>query len=179
MRLLIFLLAMTSIASGCNRQKETRNPPEIVSRDSDTVFNEIPGQQHLGRNAYDLNIVGMLKNVRKRLVFVDELRKTGLLDTLEQEGPYTVFAPTDHAFSTANTTLSVRALKAYIVPGEIRKADLASGSVTAQDLNGEQVTVSLENGKMIINDKIPVILEDIGATNGVIHEIDQLMEKTP
>lgn len=174
MRILLILLIAMVAAIGCKRQNETRNPAEIVSRDSDTVFNEIPGKHHLGRNAYDLNIVGTLTNVRKRLVFVDQLRKTGLLEVLEQEGPYTVFAPTDNALSKS-PSLSEEALKAYIVPGEIWKENLAIGSVTAKALNGKEVTVKLEDGKMILNNEIPIIVEDIGAGNGVIHEIDQLM----
>lgn len=175
MRLLFIFLAFT-IASACQKQNETgsRNAAEIVSRDSDTVFNDIPGKHHLGRNAYDLNLVGTLINVRKRLVFVDQLRNAGLLELLEQEGPYTVFAPTDSAFPS-DVTISGNDLKNYIISGKIWKEDLVDGSITAENLNGEQVSIKLENGKMIINDKIPVIKEDIGAENGVIHEIDQLI----
>ncbi len=93
MRLILLILISSVMATGCKRQSEneSRNPPEIVSRDSDTVFNEIPGKHHLGRNAYDLDLVETLINVRKRLVFVDQLRSSGQLDILKQEGPYTVF----------------------------------------------------------------------------------------
>lgn len=176
MRLLFILWIVTIASAGCQRQNEngSRNAAEIVSRDSDTVFNEIPGKHHLGRNAYDLNIVGTLINVRKRHVFVDQLRNSGLLELLEQEGPYTVLAPTDSAFPS-NVTISESDLKSYIIPGKIWKEDLADGSITAENLNGEQISIKLENGKMIINDKIPVIKENIGAENGVIHEIDQLI----
>lgn len=176
MRLILLILISSVMATGCKRQSEneSRNPPEIVSRDSDTVFNEIPGKHHLGRNAYDLDLVETLINVRKRLVFVDQLRSSGQLDILKQEGTYTVFAPTDNAFPS-NVSISSNDLRGYIIPGKIWKEDLANGSITTKSLNDEEVSIDLKNGKMIINNKITVIKENIGAGNGVIHEIDQLM----
>lgn len=181
---LLFTIASITLLISCNKQKETRNPPEIVRQDSDTVFNDIPGNQHLGKQAFNYDIVEELENVRKRHVFVNGLRKTGLLDTLKGKGPFTVFAPTDNAFpgydenkpdDQQSINFSAKELKTYIVPGRIRKGDLAKGSITANNLNGQPLTLKFVNGKIIINDKIRVISEDINTKNGVIHEVDQLI----
>src|SRR5690554_3510613 len=167
MRLLaaLFFIAFIALLIGCNKQDGSRNPGEIVSRESDTVFNDIPGVHQLGEQAFDFDIIEELENVRKRHVFVNGLRKVGLLDTLKGEGPFTVFAPTDWAFpgyeengtdSQQSIRFSKRGLKAYIIPGLVRKGDLTTENVTVNNLNGQPLALKLENGKIVINDKIRV-----------------------
>lgn len=183
MRLLAILFFIALIS--CNRPNGSRNPGEIVSLKSDTTFNDIPGVHQLGEQAFDFDIIEELENVRKRHVFVNGLRKVGLLDTLKGKGPFTVFAPTDWAFpgyeengndGQENVRFSKRGLKAYIVPGLVRKGDLTTENVTVNNLNGQPLTLKLENGKIIINDKIRVLSPDINTSNGVIHEIEHLIE---
>src|SRR5690606_32108191 len=99
----IFLLFAVPFFSGCNQSNESKNPPEIVSRDSDTVFNEVPGKQHLGQDAYEINAVDLLENVRKSNKFIAAIGKYGLRDTLEKAGPYIVIALSDAAYNINDT----------------------------------------------------------------------------
>ena len=108
----------------------------------------------------------------------------GLTATLQGDGPFTVFAPTDEAFAAIdpdalNTLLAdppaLAAILAYhVVPGALMAADvLASNSLTT--VNGADATISLDGeGNPRIDDAI-IVGTDIGARNGVVHVIDRVI----
>ncbi|SHG01902.1 Uncaracterized surface protein containing fasciclin (FAS1) repeats [Arenibacter palladensis] len=120
----------------------------------------------------------------------------GLVDLLQTEGPFTVFAPTDTAFAALldalgddynsladfdtpeEKALLAQILKYHVVAGAAAySTDLSDGQMieTAQ---GESVTVSLTGG-VFIQDKTDVDAAvapaDIAASNGVVHVIDKVM----
>lgn len=108
----------------------------------------------------------------------------GLRSTLEGDGPFTVFAPTDDAFEALemanpgiiaylleNTEELTKVLTYHVVSGEVRSGDLTNGDVTT--LNGEAVTIDLSNG-VKVNDAT-VTAADVLATNGVIHLINKVL----
>jgi uncharacterized surface protein with fasciclin (FAS1) repeats len=106
----------------------------------------------------------------------------GLVDTLKGDGPFTVFAPTDEAFAalpegTVEALLEdIPALTAiltyHVVPGTVMSSDLSEG-LTAETVNGEEVTITLANGPMV--DGANIVTADIEASNGVIHVIDAVI----
>jgi transforming growth factor-beta-induced protein len=108
----------------------------------------------------------------------------GLTATLQGDGPFTVFAPTDEAFAAIdpdalNALLAdppaLAAILAYhVVPGALMAADvLASNSLTT--VNGADATISLDGeGNPRIDDAI-IVGTDIGARNGVVHVIDRVI----
>ncbi|BBL68740.1 hypothetical protein MchiMG62_19210 [Methanoculleus chikugoensis] len=117
-------------------------------------------------------------------VFVRALDAAGLGGTLAGPGPYTVFAPTDEAFSRIPETamaeliddpkgILAETLLYHMAPGRYTAAGIAAndtvptvqGSPIAVDAAGESVTV---NGARIVR-------RDIPAANGVIHAIDAVM----
>lgn len=182
-----FYLILSLLAIGaCGTSEETRNPPEIVSRDSDTVFNNIPGKHHLRREAFNMNIVEYLENIRKTHSFLDVLAEEGLRDTLETDGPFTVFALSDatlepsgnetEATSDAGNAISGEEVKRYIIRGRISRADLAEQSITAQDMAGNSVTIGLENGNLVIDDKVYHSFQEFAAANGAIYELRKPLE---
>lgn len=109
----------------------------------------------------------------------------GLVDTLNGEGPLTVFAPTDAAFEAALADLGLTAdelladtetltgiLTYHVVEGEVLSTDLTDG-MTAATVNGAELTVDLSDGVMI--NSATVVTADIQASNGVIHIIDAVL----
>ena len=107
-----------------------------------------------------------------------------MVDALKAEGPFTVFAPTDAAFGSANDVEELRALPAstigqvltyHVVPGMILSSDLSNGQVV-ETLEGSSFTVTIDegDGEVSINDA-DVVQVDIMATNGVIHVIDEVI----
>lgn len=110
----------------------------------------------------------------------------GLVDTLKGEGPFTVFAPTDDAFAalpagTLDTLLKPEnkqqltdILTYHVVPGKVMASDVA-GLDKATTVLGKDINIKVEDGKVILNDKVQVILTDIETSNGVIHVIDGVL----
>jgi uncharacterized surface protein with fasciclin (FAS1) repeats len=114
---------------------------------------------------------------------VAAVQAAGLVETLQSDGPYTVFAPTDEAFAklpdgTVEALLAdpekLRAILLYhVVPGKVMAADVVSldSATTAQ---GSDVHIMLADGSVRINDAI-VTATDIETSNGVIHVIDTVI----
>ncbi len=114
---------------------------------------------------------------------VAAVQAAGLVDTLQGEGPFTVFAPTDDAFSAlpegtvAGLLDDIPALNDillyHVVAGDVRAADVVAldSAVTVQ---GESVSISVDGDSVRINDSL-VVIADIVASNGVIHVIDAVL----
>ena len=108
-----------------------------------------------------------------------------LAGALSGEGPFTVFAPTDDAFLTLATALNATAEDLLALPGltdillyhvvgaQVLSTDLADGA-TATTLLGEDVTVTINDGGIFINDA-QVTVADIVTDNGVVHVIDAVL----
>jgi uncharacterized surface protein with fasciclin (FAS1) repeats len=108
----------------------------------------------------------------------------GLVETLKGEGPFTVFAPTDDAFAALpegtvedllkpeNKEKLTSILTYHVVPGKVMSTDLSDG-MTAETVEGSEVTIGTEGGVMV-NDAT-VTTADIEASNGVIHVIDKVL----
>ena len=110
----------------------------------------------------------------------------GLVETLSGEGPFTVFAPTDAAFTallealgaTADDLLSLAELTqilTYHVAGvNALSTDLTDGQMVTT-VNGQDVTISIMDGTVMINGTAAVTMADITADNGVVHVIDAVL----
>lgn len=111
------------------------------------------------------------------------VEQAGLAETLSDEGPFTVFAPTDAAFAKVpqetldSLAADPEALKAvllyHVVDGEARATDVAELS-SAKTLNGESVELETTDGGVKVNDA-KVVQADVTASNGVIHVIDEVL----
>jgi transforming growth factor-beta-induced protein len=129
-------------------------------------------------------IVDIAANTEDLSTLVAAVDAAGLVDALNSEGPFTVFAPTNAAFENALNALGLTAdelladtetlttiLQYHVVEGAVLSTDLTEGEVPT--LQGEAVTVSLSDGVMI-NDAT-VITPDVQASNGVVHIIDSVL----
>ena len=108
-----------------------------------------------------------------------------LAETLSGEGPFTVFAPTDEAFSKLpegtladllkpeNKDKLIAILKYHVVPGKVMAKDVVN-LTKAKTVEGSNVKVSVEDGTVMI-DKAKVVKTDIPCKNGVIHVIDKVI----
>jgi uncharacterized surface protein with fasciclin (FAS1) repeats len=113
------------------------------------------------------------------------IKTAGLVHTLSDDGPFTVFAPTDAAFEklpagTVESLLEpenrhqlVEILKYHVVPGRIYASDALQAQST-ETVQGSRVRFRLNGNGLMINDAT-VLQPDIEATNGVIHVIDQVI----
>lgn len=113
------------------------------------------------------------------------LEAADLVDTLKGEGPFTVFAPTDEAFSKLpagsldslllpeNRDQLVSILTYHVVAGKVMAADVVKLD-SATTVNGSDVDISVD-GEVVRIDEANVIRADIAASNGVIHVIDAVI----
>ena len=107
-----------------------------------------------------------------------------LVETLQSEGPFTVFAPTDEAFAALpegtvenllkpeNKDQLIAVLTYHVISGKVMSTDLQDDMMAAT-VQGSSVTIDLDNGVMV--DGANVVAADIEATNGVIHVIDAVI----
>ena len=117
--------------------------------------------------------------------FLRAVRVAGYEDTLRGPGPFTVFAPTDEAFSHMDRRelerlMSPRAhdellaLLAYHVVPQRVTSDTARGSTARlQASNGHRVTVDGRDG-LRVNDEL-VVMPDVEARNGMIQGINSVL----
>ncbi|MBN2554739.1 MAG: fasciclin domain-containing protein [Anaerolineales bacterium] len=116
---------------------------------------------------------------------VAALSAAELVETLQGEGPFTVFAPTDDAFAalpegTVEALLGdiptlTDILLFHVVPGKVMAADVISlDGESVATVQGAEILISLMDGGVKINDSM-VIITDIEASNGVIHVIDAVL----
>jgi len=116
---------------------------------------------------------------------VAAVTEANLVDTLNSDGPFTVFAPTDEAFAALLSELGVTAdellarddlgdiLTYHVVPAKALSGDLTDGQVITT-VQGQDLTVKIEDGMVMINDAM-VITADVETSNGVVHIIDSVL----
>lgn len=116
---------------------------------------------------------------------VAALDAAGLVETLQGDGPFTVFAPTDEAFAKLpagtvenlllpeNKARLTAILTYHVVAGKVTAAEVVKLD-SATTVNGQDVRIqSNEDGVMV--DGASVAAADVMASNGVIHVIDQVI----
>lgn len=109
-----------------------------------------------------------------------------LVETLSGEGPFTVFAPTNDAFAALpagtldslllpeNKQALTDILLYHVVSGKVMAADVV-GLTSATTVLGADITITVRDGKVFLNDTVEVIITDIEASNGLIHVIDAVL----
>ena len=114
---------------------------------------------------------------------VSALEAADLVETLQGDGKFTVFAPTDEAFAKlpagtldgllADVPQLKNILLYHVVSGEVMAADVVQLS-SAETALGETVNIKVEGDKVFVNEA-QVVITDIQADNGVIHVIDTVL----
>ena len=116
---------------------------------------------------------------------VAAVKAAGLVETLKGAGPFTVFAPTNAAFAALPAGTVDNLLKAenkakltgiltyHVVAGAVKAADLKDGQ-KIKTVQGEELTVSIKDGKVMINGA-NVTIADVISSNGVTHVIDAVL----
>jgi uncharacterized surface protein with fasciclin (FAS1) repeats len=117
---------------------------------------------------------------------VAAVQAAGLVDTLNSDGPFTIFAPADPAFDAlpegtldavlADTDLLTSILTLHVVAGEqLSSTDLADlDSVTT--VNGADITLDVaDDGTLMVNGQASVGCADIQTANATVHVLDAVL----
>ncbi|MEM7572668.1 MAG: fasciclin domain-containing protein [Bacteroidota bacterium] len=147
--------------------------------------------------AQNQNLVEVAVSNDNFSTLVAAVKAADLVETLSGEGPFTVFAPTNDAFSDLpnglveallqpeNKSVLQQILTYHVVPGKLLAADVAqgisanNGMLTATTASGGDFTVMrawedirIQDGQ---NNMANIVATDIIGTNGVIHIIDRVI----
>lgn len=148
-------------------------------------------------NAQTSDVVDVAISYKDHTTLVAAVKAADLVTTLKSKGPFTVFAPSNSAFDklpkgTVENLLKpeskealVKLLTYHVVAGNLKASDVLAaikagkGKAVVKTVQGENLTASLENGKVILTDekggKAVVTATDLTASNGVVHVIDSVV----
>jgi uncharacterized surface protein with fasciclin (FAS1) repeats len=143
------------------------------------------------------DIIDNAVNSKDHTTLVAAVKAAGLVDTLKGAGPFTVFAPTNTAFSalpagTVDTLLKpenkgtlTTVLTYHVVPGRIDAAALVqqiragNGKATLKTAAGGTLTASMRGNDVVVMDAkgnaAVVTTADVYQSNGVIHVVDKVL----
>jgi len=129
------------------------------------------------------DIVAIASSNEDFTTLVAAVAAAGLVEVLQGEGPFTVFAPTNDAFAALpaglvdklllpeNKDLLVKILTYHVVSGAVMAADVTAGDVPT--VEGQSITITTDMGVKV--NGATVTATDIIASNGVIHVIDAVI----
>jgi len=120
---------------------------------------------------------------------VAALQRTNLVETLQGDGPFTVFAPTNDAFTALGVDLATisddaltEILLYHVLGAEVKSTDLADGQTYASTAaatgpggNALSMLVEKSGSGVIVNNNASVTTADVRADNGVIHIVDNVI----
>lgn len=158
---------------------------EATSEETATISEEMPDES--GDMAADPAGAGTIVDIASTTdgfgTLVTAVGAADLVGTLNGEGPFTVFAPTDEAFAALppgvldalllpeNKDVLAKILTYHVVPGQVLAADVTDGDVAT--VEGQTVTLSTADGVTVNGAR--VIQADVVGSNGVIHAIDAVI----
>ncbi len=143
------------------------------------------------------NIIENASNSKDHTTLVAAIKAAGLVETLQGKGPFTVFAPTDKAFSalpagTVDTLLKpenkatlTKILTCHVVAANVMSPALSKmisddgGEHAVKTVGGCVLTATAKNGIMSLTDEkgstALITIADVRQSNGVIHVIDKVL----
>ena len=154
-------------------------------------------EEKMKEEARTNSIAGKAMASRDLDTLVIALNAAGLSDMLLAEGDYTVFAPTDHAFSELkkgmlddltkpeNKEMLVGVLQYHVIAGKMRSEDLGKaidagkGKAELTTVKGDKLTIMRDGDQIVIRDgkgkKAQIVLGNIDASNGIIHKVNKVL----
>jgi uncharacterized surface protein with fasciclin (FAS1) repeats len=149
-----------------------------------TLMAMVPFTNEAKHDHNNSDIVELAVQTEALSTLVAAVQAADLVETLQSEGPFTVFAPTNDAFAAlpdgtleslleeANKGQLTDILTYHVVPGKVMSSDLSDG-MTATTVQGQEITINVGNGVTV--NGANVVQADIEATNGVVHVIDAVI----
>ncbi len=136
-----------------------------------------------------LSLKELVQNSPSHTILDTALSLAGLKETLDNDGPFTLFAPTDSAFEALppgilDSLLSdpdgilKNILLYHVLPGETESFDLTNNQTLVTLLPGEDLTVRIDSTGIYLGDA-KITVSDIPAANGILHVIDAVLLPKP
>lgn len=177
---LIALAAASALVLGaCGSDDEAAE--DTVAEDTVAEATETTMAEEMPAEAGD--IVAVASGNPDFSTLVAAVAAAGLVETLQGEGPFTVFAPTNAAFEALpaglleklllpeNVGVLTAILTYHVVAGKVMSTDVTAGDVPS--VEGSTIAVTTDGGVKV--NGANVVAVDVAASNGVIHVIDAVI----
>lgn len=179
------LLPLVLVLGACSRQGSAPAAPA----DSSDAAPASAGQSAVADDDSQKDIVKVAVGSKDHSTLVAAVKAADLVDVLTNTGPFTVFAPTNAAFDklpagTVNELLKptkkedLRNVLQYHVAVAVYKPEMFRDGQTLNMANGDNVKISVKDGKIVLNGTATVV-GTVPAANGIIHVIDTVLLPPP
>ncbi|MDO9375703.1 MAG: fasciclin domain-containing protein [Ferruginibacter sp.] len=174
---IFFLAAFLSCNDGATNSSETTTvaPGE----------NPAGGQEAVQDDESQKDVVKVAASSKDHTTLVAALKQAGLVTSLSNAGPFTVFAPVNAAFDklpagTVDELMKeekkedLQNMLQYHVFMSAQSAESLTDGQTLGMVNGDNVTISGKDGKIMLNNSATIVTS-ITASNGIVHVIDGVL----
>jgi uncharacterized surface protein with fasciclin (FAS1) repeats len=179
MKRILMILSVT-VFIACNSNTSTETKQVSAANESTNA-----GQANVKDDASMKDIVKVAVGSADHTTLVKALQQAELVDVLANPGPFTVFAPTNAAFDKlpagtldglmkTDKKADLQNILQYHVTTSSLKADYFKDGQVIGMVNGDNVTVNVKDGKIILNNSATVVAS-IQASNGMVHVIDGVL----
>ena len=176
----LFSAAIFALVISCN-QPAQQNDDTLATVQAATAG----GQENVKDDESQKDVVKVALSSKDHTTLVAALKQAELVTSLSNAGPFTVFAPTNAAFDQlpAGTVESLmkddkktdlQNILQYHVTLSALKAEYFQDGQTLGMVNGDNVTVSVKDGKVTLNNSVHIIAS-IPASNGIVQVIDGVL----
>jgi len=179
---LVTIFAATIIAAAsCNNAKDESASTPVAA---DQSANVAGGQSAISDEVSQQNVVKVAIGSKDHSTLVKAVQAADLVNALSNNGPFTVFAPTNAAFDAlpAGTLDKLMLpdqkealadiLQYHVYVGVLNTESLQDGQTLGM-VNGGNATIHVKDGKYMVNDAN--IVASVPASNGIVHVIDKVI----
>jgi len=178
----VAVLGCLILAFGCNSSDDTKTA--AASSASATPASSA-GQSAVQDDQSAKNVVQVAMASKDHSTLVTAVKAAELVDALSNAGPFTVFAPTNAAFDKLPAGTVDGLLKAdkkndltnilqYHVSVGVFKEDMLQDGQSIGQVNGDNITISKKDGKIIVNG-VATVIATVPASNGIVYVIDAVL----
>ncbi|MEO6722221.1 MAG: fasciclin domain-containing protein [Ferruginibacter sp.] len=177
----LFSIISFSLLISCNQGTEN-----VPANNADTTATaSIGGQEKVQDNDSQKDVVKVAVSSKDHTTLVAALQQAGLVTSLSNAGPFTVFAPTNEAFNKlpAGTVDGLMKddkkedlqdiLQYHVFMSALSPESFTDGQTLGM-VNGDNVTVTVKDGKTLLNNSAAIVTS-IRASNGIIYVIDGVL----
>jgi len=175
----LLLTLMIVVAISCNDNSTTQ---EQTPGTANPVKG---GQENVNDTTSAKDVVKVAIGSKDHTTLVNALKQADLVTALSNAGPFTVFAPTNAAFEALpKGTLDdlmkpekkedLRDILQYHVALAAQKAESFEDGQILGMVNGDNVTVTVKDGKVTLNNNVHIIAS-VTASNGIVHIVDGVL----
>lgn len=131
------------------------------------------------------NLVTIAQSNESFSTFTQALKTTGLVEILQEKGPFTIFVPTNEAFAElpqdvlrellkpSNKKILVEILAYHIISGSIESNNFKTGEI--KTIQGDAIKIQIIKNVLTVNNTAEVFTPNIKGSNGIMHIIDKVI----